>query len=201
MKRFYAIIFLWLVFALTVSARLGESPRECARRYGAPISRRSLKGRDGFECKYERGNFEITIRFVRSKKTVFNPYEAGYLCFQKTDHSEFDRKTVEKILKKNCSDQVLFAKLSRDMYWKEIEDVEQEDIDKEWMRVYRYNEFENGKKVEKEGYAKARANLSEDNVLVLTSHFPLPRGYDDWEERQEEESKQEDDKSTVQDFF
>lgn len=201
MKKLLTICIVSAIFTLSAVARLGETPRQCGKRYGNPVSTNPLKGRSGYEARYERGNFEIIVRFVRSKKTTFQLYEAGYIQFNKKDHTEFDSKTVEKLLQKNCPDQILFAKMSRDMYWEEVKDIEQEDIDKEWIRVYKHHEFKRGKKVEKIGYAKARANLSEDNVLVITSHFPLPRGYDDWEERQEKKAVRESESRAVENSF
>ena len=199
-------IFLLTFTALSLTicsteARLGEKTRQCAKRYGQPVSKKRLKDRPGYEYQYERGNFIINIRFTRSNRTAFHAYEATYLSFRKKDHSELDEKTVEKILQKNCPDQILYSKMSRDMFWEEVEDVKQEGIDKEWRRVYKYDEFAKGKKEEKTGYAGARANLSEDHVLVLTSEFPLPRGYDSWEERMEEQSIRKKESKAVEDFF
>jgi len=195
------LLLLATMFLQSAVARLGETPDECARRYGAPKERVSLPGKAGYEYRYERGNYEISIRFVRSNKTAFKGYEAGYISYNKKDHSAFDRKTVETILKRNLSDQVLYSRMSRDMFWEEVEDVEQEDIDKEWVRVYRSKDFKDGKRVEKTEYANARANLSDDHVLVITSHFPLPRGYKDWEERQEALAEQDDSRKSRTDFF
>jgi len=199
-------ILLFSITALVLTmcnteARLGETPRECAKRYGDPVSVKRFAGRSGYEYQYERGNFKITIRFVRSNRTAFQAYEAAYLSFHKEDHSEFDKTTVEKILQKNCPDQILYSKMSRDMYWEEVDDIKQEGIDKEWKRVYNAEEFSKGKKIEKTAFAGARANLSEDHVLVLTAGLPLPRGYDSWEERQEEQATRKKESKAVEDYF
>lgn len=201
MKRTGCLTLLLLLLASHAGARLGETPSQCARRYGDPLKKLRLSGRSGYEYQYERGNYQVAIRFVRSNKTAFHGYEAGYISYNKKDHSAFDRKTVETILKKNLADQVLYSRLSRDMFWEEVEDVEQEDIDKEWVRVYRDNVFEDGKRIEKTEYADARANLSDDHVLVISSRFPLPRGYSDWEERQEALAEQEQSSKSAPDFF
>lgn len=202
MKKTIILFAIPILMVQTCFARLGESPAECARRYGNPVERIRLPNDAGYEYRYERGNYEIAIRFVRTSKTIFQRYSAGYISFAKKDHSAFDRKTVETILNKNLPDQILYSRMSRDMFWEEVEDIEQENIDKEWVRRYRYSEFKEGKQVEETGYAEARANLSDDNVLVITSHFPLPRGYKTWEKRQEalEEMEQSAD-ATRDDFF
>lgn len=199
--RACSTIAILLVFAQYAAARLGESPRECARRYGEPVGRVALADGSGYEYHYQRGNYEIAIRFVRTNKTIFQPIEAGYISYAKQDHSALDNKTVETLLDKNLPDQVLYTRMSRDMFWEEVDDIAQEDIEEEWVRRYRYHEFEDGRKVEKIGYAEARANLSEDHVLTITSSFPLPRGYKDHEEREEAEEERLGNSRTVEDFF
>ncbi len=199
--KFSLISILILVsIALPVSARLGETQQECEKRYGKPIATRQLKRRDGYENLYKRGNYEVRVKFVRSTRTAFQRYEAGYLSFRKIDESEFDDKTIKKLLKKNCRDQVLYAKLSRNIYWEEVKKPGQKNIDREWRRVYKYYDHEFGKNEEKTGFAKARANLSDDNVLVITSHFPLPRGYKNREERAKNEDAARQEQNNIRRF-
>ena len=176
-----------LIFAMLLThpsaARLGETPAQCAQRYGEPLAQRESPEGHGTEYLYERGNYRVIIRYVPSTKTEFQTVEAGYISFATKDESEFDDETVEKILQRNLADQVLYAQLSRDIFWDELRRPADRNVLREWERKYRRDEFERGRRVERVESAGARANLSRDNVLTITSHFPLPPGYRNREER------------------
>lgn len=182
MKYIPLLIFAFL-FASVSFARLGETPAQCAQRYGEPVGRRSIPGGEGEEYLYERGNYRIIIRYVRSTKTEFQTVEAGYISIATRDESEFDSEAVEMLLLRNLADQVRIVRMSRDIFWHEIDRPSDRNVRREWERRYRRYEIEGGRRVEREEYAGARANLSRDNVLTITSHFPLPPGYRDREER------------------
>jgi hypothetical protein len=195
-----ATVFFAGLLACAAQARLGEPPAQCARRYGEPLETRKLPN-GGYEYCYERGEYEIVVRFVRSNKTAFQPIEAGYISYARKDGSSFDSKTIETLLENNLPDQILYTRMSRDMFWEEVKRPKQDHIDREWVRLYRDHEFESGRRVEKTEYAEARANLSDDNVLTISSHFPLPNGYKTRAERKEAEEERQSDTGNAEKFF
>jgi len=85
-----AIAFITGIAASPAWARLGETPAQCAKRYGAPVSSRQMPGNDSYypwtEVRYRTEGLDVTVCFVDGKAAklivagpyrIFNEGKAG----------------------------------------------------------------------------------------------------------------------------
>jgi len=74
-------LLVMLVFADPAWARLGESPKECAKRYGDPVESTSVKG---FEAReFMKSGIRVRVHFAMKKDTLFAYARAAGLAYSR----------------------------------------------------------------------------------------------------------------------